>query len=192
MKRFLTGLIMDHIGESLENLFSPWLKKYLGILGWILFGIIILGFWYSGFADYDNYAAKSYRIFYLPLGGVVIAMLLYAVIFSVGWRFVDSTLWLVFSVCVPYLIPVIIMVCIRKRNSKVVYTVVLASGALLFLLFLFLFIFENLLEWPAWAKVGIIIMIVAIGYAATDLFPADPFGAASVLDKYAPLGFGRR
>ena len=35
-------------------------------------------------------------------------------------------------------------------------------------------------------------MIVAIGYAATDLFPADPFGAASVLDKYAPLGFGRR
>ncbi|MBE9572664.1 MAG: hypothetical protein IMF11_18720 [Proteobacteria bacterium] len=192
MTRFLTELLKDLFGDSLEDLFSPWLQKHLGNLGMILLAVVILGFWYSGFADFDNYASKGYCIFYLPLAGVVLALLLYAVAFQVGWRFVDSNLWLVLSIGVPFLLPLILMVWIRERNPEVVGVVALASGALLFLLFLMAVVLEVQGEWPAWAKIGLVLALLAIGYAVTKLAPLDPFGAVSVLRKYEPLGFGQR
>jgi hypothetical protein len=171
------------------------LKKYLGKLGWILFGFVLIGFWYSGFADYGNYASRGFRIFYLPLAGVILAMLLYAVVFHVGWQFMDFIDWpplIVFPICIPSMLPVILMVWIRERNPNVVGAVVLGFGAVLFVLFFVGVILELQEGWPAWAKIGLVLALMVIGYVIIELMPTDPFGASSILSKYEPLRFLRR
>lgn len=80
-------------------------------LMWIVFGILVISFWYSGFADWDHFSEKGILILVVPFCGVIASVTLFVVFTRVLGYDLPAYIEIPTVIVIPYLIPIILLVC---------------------------------------------------------------------------------
>jgi hypothetical protein len=168
------------------------MKKFIRNNGYKILGILVLAFWYSGFAAYERFDEKGMLIFTLPVIGVIAAVFLFS-IFSyiyIKYNYFCNKAWIDIPITIglPFIIPFIAMIAIREKDFVLVIKVSMAFICSLVILMILIALLELQEEWHFLLKILLIIGLFLSGYLFAEYGPNDVFEIKDVLKKYEPFG----